>query len=210
MRKLLRINNLKGISTFIGMVSVGVFVIYASSVFAGELGYKPNDKPPYKIDGEGYSKRDLQNTLFNITKEPKEFKRRFEYFNQFYGGLDINWILPVDLDDSYLTWSTHLRHWDIIPYLIERNINLNYQNWSKDTGLMYAAYCGYFSVVEQLVLAGADIALKNKEGKTALDIAKKGEEKNYCSNGDYESVISYLNREQRRVSRKKDKSFSKN
>ena len=42
----------------------------------------------------------------------------------------------------------------------------------KVTALHSAAYCGKIQVVEELLDAGADKALKNDDGKTALDDAQ--------------------------------------
>ena len=42
-----------------------------------------------------------------------------------------------------------------------------------NTALHYAAYCGKIQVVEALLNAGADKAVKNKFGKTALDEAQE-------------------------------------
>lgn len=51
------------------------------------------------------------------------------------------------------------------------------------SALMYASYYGYFNTVKMLVENGADIKHKDKEGRTAYDIAKE--------NG-YEFMLKYL------------------
>ncbi len=61
------------------------------------------------------------------------------------------------------------RHKSITPFFLESGPDLNAQNNAGRTALMYAAYVGYFTGFEDLIKAGADPNIKDKEGKTALD-----------------------------------------
>lgn len=50
--------------------------------------------------------------------------------------------------------------------------NINYQDKTKFTPLMSAAYNGHVNLVELLLKHGADASLKNVDGETALDSVK--------------------------------------
>ena len=56
--------------------------------------------------------------------------------------------------------------------------DVNYQRLDKRTALHLAAYYGHADVVTTLLDSGliSDLNLKNKEGETALDCAKAGQE----------------------------------
>jgi ankyrin repeat protein len=60
---------------------------------------------------------------------------------------------------------------DCIAALLDVGINLNYQNPSGATALMYTASSGREAVVKQLLAAGADACLQNHDDFTALDLA---------------------------------------
>ena len=157
---------------------------------------------PYEYDGEVYQGRFyVQSELLHKLNNPEKFKEMFEHFEQFVEeSLHIDWIFKVDLDDSYLTWAMQYKHWGITSYLIERKINLDYRNRYGQTGVMYAAYCGNVTVVEQLVSANANIMLKNNNDETALDMARRGKEENRnCPEGNYDETISFLENEMEKI-----------
>jgi ankyrin repeat protein len=61
---------------------------------------------------------------------------------------------------------------DCIALLLAAGIAINYQNTASGaTALIYAASSGREQVVEQLLAAGADSALKTQDDFTALDLA---------------------------------------
>jgi ankyrin repeat protein len=87
----------------------------------------------------------------------------------------------VTSQDQYgytaLMWAINDRSWDSIPLLLATMKGINIQNYEGDTALHMAIdYRSYDDIVFFLVEKGADMILKNRAGKTALDIAK---EKNY-------------------------------
>ena len=59
-------------------------------------------------------------------------------------------------------------------------IDLNHPDIIGYTPLMTASYHGHTEVVRVLLAAGADKDLRNKKGKTALDLAI-GEKKDACA-----------------------------
>jgi len=58
-----------------------------------------------------------------------------------------------------------------IAALLEANIDIDNLNDNGSTCLMYAASAGKADVVAQLLAAGANVALENLDGFTALDMA---------------------------------------
>lgn len=50
-------------------------------------------------------------------------------------------------------------------------MKLFFQTSDQETALLIAARSGYVVVVEQLLLAGADVMVKNITDETALDLA---------------------------------------
>lgn len=64
--------------------------------------------------------------------------------------------------------------WDTSGYIIKKGADVNGADANGWTPLMFAAANGFADVAERLVTEfDADITLKNKDGKTALDIAKE-------------------------------------
>ncbi|MDR3549932.1 MAG: ankyrin repeat domain-containing protein [Candidatus Babeliales bacterium] len=71
--------------------------------------------------------------------------------------------------------NNHPLRLEVINILIQAGSDVNAQNddyYRGDTALMYALNRFYKDAVKLLLNAGADITLKNSEGKTALDLAK--------------------------------------
>jgi ankyrin repeat protein len=68
-------------------------------------------------------------------------------------------------------WSGEAR---VIPLLVARGIDIDAQMQDDgNTALMWAAFAGKGECVRKLLELGANYDLKNKDGKTALDIAKE-------------------------------------
>lgn len=62
----------------------------------------------------------------------------------------------------------------VIPYLVKRGVSIDAQKEDDGyTALMWAAFSGKGECVRKLLELGANYDLKNKDGKTALDIAKE-------------------------------------
>ncbi len=60
----------------------------------------------------------------------------------------------------------------IVEYLIQKGAEINYQNSKGQTALMQAAYWGWLDNVKVLIKYKADASVRDKEGHTALDLAK--------------------------------------
>jgi len=73
-----------------------------------------------------------------------------------------------------LYWAACLRQVHIARYLVEEaGVDKDKVNCNGWTPLMVAALCGCLKVVRYLLEVGVDAKLKNKDGETALAIAKK-------------------------------------
>jgi ankyrin repeat protein len=90
----------------------------------------------------------------------------------------------IDLDNTTLLhYSVWKSEYNIVNYLLENKVNINYQCSKGYTALMIATKNCDMRMVNILVANGADINLKDKQGVTALFIA--------CLNG-YFNLVQYL------------------
>jgi ankyrin repeat protein len=84
---------------------------------------------------------------------------------------------PSEVDDdkiSVLSWATIGNNAGMVKSLLARGAQVNHVDNFGMSPLLYAASVdfGDTSVLEKLIAAGADLSAKNKEGLTALDLAK--------------------------------------
>lgn len=82
-----------------------------------------------------------------------------------------------EVDDdglSALAWATLTNHVETIQVLLTRGAQVNRVDNFGMTPVLYAASVdfGDTAVLEKLIAAGADLKAKNKQGQTALDLAK--------------------------------------
>ena len=63
---------------------------------------------------------------------------------------------------------------DCLNLLIANGANVDAQNEFKSTALHCAALTGQASMIESLLKAGADASIKDENGRTALDLAERG------------------------------------
>ncbi len=84
---------------------------------------------------------------------------------------------PNEVDDdkiSVLGWATIANSARMVQSLLSRGAQVNHVDNFGMTPLLYAASIdfGDTAVLEKLIAAGADVSAKNKEGLTALDLAR--------------------------------------
>lgn len=83
-----------------------------------------------------------------------------------------------DREDSALTIATSLNNHKVMLALLKKDPSLlNKTSLSGKSPLMEAARFGNRQTLEILLASKADITLKNQNGQTALDIAKKAQNK---------------------------------
>lgn len=75
---------------------------------------------------------------------------------------------------SPLHWAARSGHLEIAVLLLDpkRKASINYQNKLLDTPLHLAAWGGHVAVVSLLLQHHANTTIKNKDGQTALQLAK--------------------------------------
>jgi ankyrin repeat protein len=78
---------------------------------------------------------------------------------------------------------------EILSLLIDAGADVNGRSWKGKTALMEAAYAGSMKSFQALMAAGADIALKDDDGFTALHHAIDGHER---YDGPYREIIRAL------------------
>jgi len=64
---------------------------------------------------------------------------------------------------------------NLVKFFIENGAGLNYRSSYDNTALILASMWGHAEVVSFLMSKGADVSIKNKDGKTALDEAKNSQ-----------------------------------
>jgi ankyrin repeat protein len=84
---------------------------------------------------------------------------------------------PNDVDADGLTaldWATLTNHAGPVQSLIARGAKVNHVDNFGMTPLLYAASVDFGDtvVLEKLIAAGADLKARNKQGQTALDLAR--------------------------------------
>ncbi len=103
---------------------------------------------------------------------------------------------PNKKDNEGNTPILYLRANDQVPVLellISYQAKLNEQNNAGWTALMNAAQRGHIDLFKRLLVAGADKTLRNKIGKTALEIAKESAIKApYFEKDTYQNIINLL------------------
>lgn len=88
-------------------------------------------------------------------------------------GANVDVTVSTEKKDTLLIAAakSHLETTKLI--LSKNNTLLNKTNTAGDTALMASVRYGYNDIAQLLISKGADTKLKNKAGKTALDIAKE-------------------------------------
>jgi ankyrin repeat protein len=87
-------------------------------------------------------------------------------------GTDLNYQSENDDRDTAIMWAAGQGSRNILEYLIKNGSTINYQNEKGETALMRSVAQGQLDCVRMLIKYKVDTSLKDKEGHTALDIAK--------------------------------------
>jgi hypothetical protein len=81
---------------------------------------------------------------------------------------------------TVLMWASTYGHLEIVRLLIEKGANVNAaMKGNRQTALMLASWKGHFEVVKELCERGADVNAAMTDGKTAMDVAKTPEIREY-------------------------------
>jgi len=89
-----------------------------------------------------------------------------------------------DKKENPLIVAIKLGNRDIIKNIVSRNVDVNFQDEFGNTALHYALELGDQYVINLLTYCHADIHLKNKEGKSPIEIVKESE------NGEIMSLLN--------------------
>lgn len=81
---------------------------------------------------------------------------------------------------------------ELIAFLILNKVNINAKNNSGQTPLMAALKSGDIDAFNALIAGGADITLKDNEGKTALDYAESLKGSSMLPNEEYNKIVKIL------------------
>jgi ankyrin repeat protein len=92
----------------------------------------------------------------------------------------------VQLFVSALNMAAEEGYIGCVNSLLKHGAKINHQDSKSNTALHYTARTGKYEVVKVLVENGANISLKTRDNKTALDIAISANKKN-------QQLIDYLN-----------------
>jgi len=87
-------------------------------------------------------------------------------------GADVNRVDDDDHDIVLLDAAIHKNH-QLMAKMIEKKANVNHQNIDGNTALHNAAKNGSPECVKLLLANGADVKLRNKDGRTALQVSEE-------------------------------------
>jgi ankyrin repeat protein len=89
-------------------------------------------------------------------------------------GADVDAMSGKQGRGTPLIYATATNQVEVVKYLLENNADINlttpYQN---ETALLWAVAMGNAEIVKLLLEKGADQTIKNRDGETAMDTAKK-------------------------------------
>jgi ankyrin repeat protein len=89
-------------------------------------------------------------------------------------------------------------HQDVVKLLVsDKGVNLDASNFGSWTALMYACQNNQKEIVDILIKNGADVERKNKDGKSAIDIAQA------AGNQEIVKLIQTMDKENNQMTRKK-------
>lgn len=98
----------------------------------------------------------------------------------------------INAKNKYCTTCLHcaayMGHSGVVKFLIEKGAQVNVKKGDGDTPLHRAAFFAQKDVVEILLYCGANKYIRNNQDRTASDIAKTQEIKDFINDGIYISI----------------------
>lgn len=88
-------------------------------------------------------------------------------------GADVNVQSGVHGRGTALIYASIANRIAVMEYLLDHKADINATTHFEETALHWAAAKGQLKAVNLLIMKNADTELKNKAGKTALDLAKE-------------------------------------
>jgi len=155
-----------------------------------ELAVTGNNGDIVKFLIEKNAEGDLTELLMKAVRDSKQLTESVKVLvnkgadiNKVSGAMDYPFV-----NDSILIIAAQNNHWDIVKFLLEKNVKHEVKCMSRSwnlgkTPLIFAALDGKLNIVKALVAKGADINAKDLSGNSALMMAAK--------NG-HETVTEYL------------------
>ena len=170
------------------------FLLFAEQVQYMEYDPSGDSKRPYiygDMKHHRHTKDMIQWKLFTLLKDPEEFLRALDTFQ-----LDVNHPHKNRIDINYLMAAIVFKEWSLAEPLLDRGIDINWQNNEGENVLMYASLCGHVEFVRLLLEKGANPLATSMRGR-AIHAARAGKllyEPSPCfPNPDYERTIQLLN-----------------
>ena len=87
-------------------------------------------------------------------------------------GADVNAKSSAKGRGTALIYAASVNRVVVMEYLLKHGADINATTYNKETALFWATAKGYIKAVNLLLKNNADTKLKNKDGKTALDLAR--------------------------------------
>lgn len=89
-------------------------------------------------------------------------------------GADVNAVSGNTGRGTALIYAAAANKLEVVKYLLEKGADINSTTpYQHETALLWAVAMGHADVVKLLMEKGADQNIKNRDGETVLDVAKK-------------------------------------
>jgi len=98
-----------------------------------------------------------------------------------------------DLGNTLLHIASGAGHTAVVEFLLSKKdqikLSINKQNHIGDIPLHKASFRGFDDIVQLLIKNGSDSTIKNKDGKTAMDLARSTEMKQLFPQSKEEEIL---------------------
>uniref|UniRef100_W8B4D6 Acyl-CoA-binding domain-containing protein 6 n=1 Tax=Ceratitis capitata TaxID=7213 RepID=W8B4D6_CERCA len=127
--------------------------------------------------GSGWVVHSIPQRNEETDKKEEHEKNVFDYIKEGnFNELQKNLTLEVmELLDEHgmglIHWATDRNSVEILKYLIENGVDVNFRDSEQQTALHYAASCGHMECIRVLLEANADPFIKDVDGQSSLDVA---------------------------------------